>query len=161
MKRAAARRASATGGCLAYATGRPASFPQLAIGAGGSGVVPHPSSKLCIRSRLSQHRPCETMLPFLSTEHLIFLLNLLNTSAALLVPCAIMLHTKAELLPGFALTMAVSRGRACSFARQSAVGLLCCMHQTDRCGRAPALGEVMSLMSGCSAFVACACEQAL
>ncbi|KAI7841389.1 hypothetical protein COHA_005007 [Chlorella ohadii] len=42
-----------------------------------------------------------------ATEHLIFLLNLFNTSAALLVPCFIMLHTKAELLPGFALTMAV------------------------------------------------------
>lgn len=40
-------------------------------------------------------------------EHLIFLLNLLNTSAAMLVPCFIILHTKAELLPGFALTMAV------------------------------------------------------
>ncbi|EFN50697.1 hypothetical protein CHLNCDRAFT_28812 [Chlorella variabilis] len=38
--------------------------------------------------------------------HLVFLLNLLNTSAALLAPCAIILHTRAELLPGFALTMA-------------------------------------------------------
>ena len=39
-------------------------------------------------------------------EHLLFLLNLLNTSAALLCPCAIILHTRAELLPGCALTMA-------------------------------------------------------
>lgn len=34
-----------------------------------------------------------------------FLLNFVNTSAALLAPCAIILHTRAELLPGFALTM--------------------------------------------------------
>jgi hypothetical protein len=40
-------------------------------------------------------------------EHLIFVLNLLNTTAQLLLPCFIILHTKAELLPGFALTMAV------------------------------------------------------
>lgn len=35
-----------------------------------------------------------------------FLLNFANTSCALLVPCALILHTRAELLPGFALTMA-------------------------------------------------------
>ena len=40
-------------------------------------------------------------------EHLIFVLNLINTTAQLLLPCFIILHTKAELLPGFALTMAV------------------------------------------------------
>lgn len=127
MKRAAARRASATGGCLVYATGRPASFPQLAIGVGGSGVVPHPSTTPCIRPpcQLSTVplKPC-----FLSAEHLVFLLNLLNTSAALLVPCAIMLHTKSELLPGFALTMAVSQGCWDLLAQASdqAVVLVCC-----------------------------------
>lgn len=52
----------------------------------------------------------------LPAEHLIFLLNLFNTSAALLVPCFIMLHTKAELLPGFALTMAVRQGKAATLA---------------------------------------------
>lgn len=41
-----------------------------------------------------------------ATEHLVFVLNLLNTTAALLAPCAIILHTCAELMPGFALTMA-------------------------------------------------------
>lgn len=41
-----------------------------------------------------------------ATEHLLFLLNFLNTSAELLLPSFIILHTRAELLPGFALTMA-------------------------------------------------------
>ncbi|PSC71143.1 Diacylglycerol O-acyltransferase 1 [Micractinium conductrix] len=41
-----------------------------------------------------------------ATEHLMLLLNLANTTAAMLLPCFIILHTRAELLPGFALTMA-------------------------------------------------------
>jgi diacylglycerol O-acyltransferase-1 len=39
-------------------------------------------------------------------EHLLFLLNFLNTTAALLLPCAIILRARVDLLPGFALTMA-------------------------------------------------------
>ncbi len=47
----------------------------------------------------------ETPIPH-PTEHLLLLLNFLNTTAELLLPCFIILHTRAELLPGFALTMA-------------------------------------------------------
>jgi hypothetical protein len=110
MKRGAARRASATGErCWlagpvlsgGYTLPPPACLAVLTLlpWHGGGLKFPTPVSPgQCPNLPLLLASPSPP-------EHLVFLLNFVNTSAALLAPCAIILHTRAELLPGFALTM--------------------------------------------------------
>ena len=69
---------------------RPGAPPAAGAHACSAPILPHPSH--------NTPHPC--------AEHLVFLLNFFNTSAALLAPCALILHTRADLLPGFALTFA-------------------------------------------------------
>jgi diacylglycerol O-acyltransferase-1 len=40
-----------------------------------------------------------------ATEWVLFVLNALNTSAALLVPCALVTRTRADIVPGFLITV--------------------------------------------------------
>ena len=79
---------------------------QRALAGAHSAPLLHPPCALPPTATPPAHAPTASLPPH-PAEHLLFLLNFLNTSAALLAPCAIILHTRAELLPGFALTMAV------------------------------------------------------
>ena len=105
LKRIAARRASATG-ALSLRWGYGGMCWPAAV---ASTVLPLVLVNLCAccccccRPNLTcpSRRP-----PTPTAEHLMLLLNLANTTAAMLLPCFIILHTRAELLPGFALTMA-------------------------------------------------------